>query len=115
MPSSRLPRHPDDFSVHVRRDDRTMHITIAGELDLASGPDLMVAVDGGPDDVDVVVDAEGLTFIDAAGLRFLLAAVARRSARVVNVSPAVRRLFDITRMDEVLDYGPSSTDGERPS
>lgn len=80
-------------------------ISVAGDIDMAAGPILEEAMlrqeaqlgVGG----DLVVDVEGVQFIDSSGLRSLLAAARRASARSARlelqaVGPEVIRLFEIT-------------------
>ena len=80
-------------------------ISVAGDIDMAGGPlleevmlrrEAQLAVSA-----DLVVDVEGVQFIDSSGLRSLLAAARRaggRSARLElrAVGPEVIRLFEIT-------------------
>ena len=84
-------------------DDGT--IAVAGDVDMAGGPileEVMLRreaqlVESG----DLVVDVEGVQFIDSSGLRSLLAAARRAGLRGARlelqaVGPEVIRLFEIT-------------------
>ena len=80
-------------------------ITVAGDIDMAGGPileEVMLRREAELDvSGDLVVDVEGVQFIDSSGLRSLLAASRRagtRSARLElrAVGPEVIRLFEIT-------------------
>ena len=81
---------------------------LIGELDLAGVAvvsERLAELDG-----DIQVDCSRLDFIDAAGLRVLLAAHRLCAARgntlaVVDPSRRVRRLLDLTSLDTVLLYG----------
>lgn len=80
-------------------------IAVAGDIDMSGGPILeevmlqreeQLGVSG-----DLVVDVEGVQFIDSSGLRSLLAAARRAVARGARlelraVGPEVVRLFEIT-------------------
>ena len=80
-------------------------VSVAGDIDMAGGPlleavmlrrEAQLSVNG-----DLVVDVEGVQFIDSSGLRSLLAAARRASARSARlelraVGPEVIRLFEIT-------------------
>ncbi|GAA2889011.1 hypothetical protein GCM10010517_53090 [Streptosporangium fragile] len=81
-------------------------ITVTGELDLATRPELAaytrhaIDVDGGT----VIVDLSGVTFIDACGLSSLIAL--KRYARehdrpllLAGATPAVLRLLKLTNLD----------------
>lgn len=84
-------------------DDGT--ISVSGDIDMSGGPileELMLRREGmlGVAE-DLVVDVEGVQFIDSSGLRSLLAASRRaagRSARLElrAVGPEIIRLFEIT-------------------
>jgi anti-sigma B factor antagonist len=84
-------------------------VTISGEIDIASGPQLRDQLLGiiRRHDARIVLDLTGVTFIDCAGINVLMAT--RRHAqleggslRVLRASPRVRRLFALTRLDSVL-------------
>lgn len=80
-------------------------VSVAGDIDMAGGPlleavmlrrEAQLGVTG-----DLVVDIEGVQFIDSSGLRSLLAAARRANARSARlelraVGPEVIRLFEIT-------------------
>lgn len=77
-------------------------LAVAGELDLASVPELeahLAACDG-----DVDLDCSGLTFVDAYGLRLLLRTrkdCEDRGAKFTLVEPSrcLRRLLSITGLE----------------
>ena len=86
-------------------------LTLHGELDLATVPDLELAfmeAETGDDRV-IVVDLRPLDFLDLAGARCLLAADerARRAGRAMHVvaGPRAERLFALAGLDglSVLD------------
>jgi anti-sigma B factor antagonist len=97
-----VPRDPF-FSLVVRdRDDGSVVVSVAGELDVATAPELARALAG--IEGDVTVDLRRATFADPSGLRVLLAArsggcrlrVVRRGG-----SP-VARLLALTGTDTLL-------------
>jgi anti-anti-sigma factor len=65
---------PDlDFDLTVARDERgTCRLVLRGELDLATVPRLVHALEDAGD--DVVLDLRDLTFMDSTGVRVLLEA-----------------------------------------
>jgi len=80
-------------------------ISVAGDIDMSGGPileEVMLAREGQlGESGDLVVDVEGVQFIDSSGLRSLLAAARRAGARSARlelraVGPEVIRLFEIT-------------------
>ena len=84
-------------------------LRLRGELDLATAPLLSRQIEG----VDlgttacVVLDLQGLEFMDSTGLRVVLAAQQRvreggGAFAVTRGSPQVQRLLAVTRADEHL-------------
>jgi stage II sporulation protein AA (anti-sigma F factor antagonist) len=78
-------------------------VTLGGELDLDRAGALADELSGlaGQGASHVVVDVQGLSFIDSSGLRALLSArdlLERENATIelVNLSPAVERVLDMT-------------------
>jgi anti-anti-sigma factor len=81
-------------------------VSVAGEIDMATAPRLaetLVQFAIG----SVTVDLSGVTFIDASGLRALIAAqrhIERREGRLTlrGVKPFTRRLFEMTDLDRLV-------------
>jgi anti-sigma B factor antagonist len=99
------------FQVSEQQRDGMLVLSVSGELDLATAPDLCMRLTRlrmarRP---IVVIDLTDLRFCDSTGLRALLGEA--REARIaggrlsVIVPPgsAVRRLLDLTGADEVLE------------
>ncbi|HEY7932497.1 MAG TPA: STAS domain-containing protein [Solirubrobacteraceae bacterium] len=102
---------PGSLSISSETDQDTVHITLQGELDLASAPQmqehLRAAGDSAP--ARVVVDLARLAFIDSTGLRVLLQADAR--ARELGYElvlrpgePSVQRVFEVTGATDMLRF-----------
>jgi anti-sigma B factor antagonist len=90
------------FSLAVRRSATRTVVSVAGELDVATAPDLADALAGA--DGDVTVDLSATTFADSAALAVLLAARAGRRMRVEHrTGGAVARLLALTGTDAMLD------------
>jgi len=92
--------------------DGTTRIELAGELDIATGPDLeqALATQLAQAVTDIVLDLRGVTFIDSSGLRAVL--VASRSAvdasRRLIVVPGdgqVLRVIRLAQVEDRLDLG----------
>jgi anti-anti-sigma factor len=91
------------FSLVVRdSDDGSAVALVAGELDVATAPELARALAG--IDGDVTVDLSGATFADPSGLRVLLAARAGgcRLRVVRRGGGPVARLLTLTGTDTLL-------------
>lgn len=91
-------------------DARTHVVAVTGEIDIFTAPEFKTvigdAIDAGRD--MVIVDLSGATFIDSSSLGVLIAAhrrLSQRGGRLVVASdvPAVRKTFEITGLDSVLE------------
>jgi anti-anti-sigma factor len=105
-----------DLSIETRVDGDVAHIALTGEFDLAG----VQKFEGELSKLEaekpgvVVVDLGGLSFMDSSGLRALVMADQRatkagRRLAIVPGPPAVKRVFEITQLDERLDLVESAT------
>lgn len=99
-----------DFAIETRTDGGVTHMALRGEFDLATVPAFEEALRKLEADrpATLVIDLGELTFMDSSGLRALVMADERareRQARLAIVPgpPSVRRVFEITKLDERLD------------
>jgi anti-sigma B factor antagonist len=100
-----------DFSLSEEHlDDRRLVVSVRGELDLFTAPDLKQrlasAIENGAR--QVIVDLEGATSIDSTTLGVLIAAVKRLresegDLRVVCSDPRIARTFEITGLTGVFE------------
>ena len=107
------PDLDDVLTVLVRHEPDYVLVTVAGEVDFASAAGLRerlftLASAGRP----LVADLDRVSFIDAAGLGALAGAARHATAhggslRVVCGRRQVRRLFGLTRLDEVVPLAAS--------
>jgi anti-anti-sigma factor len=89
-----------------------VQLTVSGELDIASAPELEAALSqlvAGPHDV-LVLDLTGLSFVDCAGMRPIRAArrtLEARGGRVVvrHPTPIVERALRLGGLGAALDAG----------
>jgi anti-sigma B factor antagonist len=98
------------FEVRCVEDDDAVRLVLRGELDIATVPELVEALERAerrhPD--LMVLDAEQLSFVDASGFKVLLQAARRalrdgRRVQLVNPSRGVTRTLRITGIDQTLD------------
>lgn len=99
------------FSLRIEEKEGTTVVSLEGELDLAGVPKLHEALHSAQhaDVSRIVVDLRGLTFLDSTGLGVLIAAdLAGREGHVkvsfVRGSPTVHRVFELTKVDERVDW-----------
>jgi anti-sigma B factor antagonist len=90
--------------------DGAVRVALSGDLDLSTAPRAERAIDEAHDRSPrlMVLDLRGLEFMDSTGLRVMVSADkrARRAGRravIIQGPPAVRRVFEITRLDERLE------------
>jgi anti-sigma B factor antagonist len=92
-------------------------VTVYGELDVASAPTLrerlIDLVSGGSH--LLVLDLEGLDFLDSTGLGAIISALKRARTnggdlRLVCTQSRIRRLFEITALDKAFPLFPSLDD-----
>jgi len=100
------------FRCDVARDGADLRVTLEGELDIATAPQVEAALrDGGDESAPgpCVLDLRGLTFMDSSGLRVILSAngAARRDGRQLQLvagPPAVQRVFEICGVADGLRF-----------
>lgn len=110
--------------IETERYGESWLVTVAGDIDLHSAPELRdrLAALGDPGVEQVVVDLSECEFLDSMGLGVLLGAKKRmaregRELHIVVTSPDVRRIFEITMLDRVLDLHATRAEalnGDRP-
>lgn len=101
-------RHPLDVATEIGTGG--VRLVLNGELDLATTPTLVQQLRRAErtDPSTLEIDLAGVTFVDVAGLTAMLAA-SRRANRVgrrlciSRARPPVRRLFELTALDESIE------------
>lgn len=87
----------------------TVVVVVSGEIDISNAHELARAVDAvarrSPE--RIVFELGGLRFMDSAGLAVLLTLAARGpSVRLRNPSQSIRRVVELTGLEEVLRVEP---------
>ena len=103
-----------ELGIETRAEDEVTVVALSGEFDLAGVERFEIALgrlESGPG--AVLVDLSGLDFMDSSGLRALVMADQRakqagRRLAIVPGPPVVRRVFEITQLDERLDLVDSA-------
>jgi anti-sigma B factor antagonist len=84
-------------------------VTLAGEIDLSTVPELESAMERAsvPDTAEVAFDLSRVSFMDSSGLAFLIG-VGRRVARIhiAAASPEVRQLVELAGLTTTLGLRP---------
>ena len=101
------------FALEVTMQQGWTVLTVIGELELATAPRLRQRVVSlvGEGRTHIVLDLAGVDFADSVGLGVIVAALKRVRGRggelaVSGAVPLVRRLFEVTRLDEIVDLFP---------
>jgi anti-sigma B factor antagonist len=94
---------PSPLAVVTASDDGWL--IASGEVDMVTAPQLARALEGGE---YRGVDLDAVTFMDVSGLRVLLEAARRAQAAgrdfaVARPCPSIRRLLELTAIDQTLD------------
>ena len=98
-----------DVEVAVRDADGIVAVSVSGEIDLATAPQLDAAFSTALDDaeVGVVFDLGGVTYFGSEGIRALVSACTRADAlhlrRTIVVSPIVRRVLEVANLEELVE------------
>lgn len=94
--------------VEVRRTDEEVEITLRGELDISTAPELWARLDElGAPGLRVALELADLDFVDSTGISCLFRLHQRASDRggvVVarHASPQLRRLLEITQLNRLI-------------
>lgn len=98
------------FSIDVWSRAGWTVIAVVGELEMATAPRLRQAVvtEVSEGRAELVLDLQGVPFVDSTGLGVVVGALKRvRSQQgrlvVAGLVPRVRSLFELTRLDEIID------------
>lgn len=106
------PLAPGAFLAEVVTVDGSPEVRVRGELDLHTGAALWAAarpaVEQVPAGGTLVIDLSALGFIDAAGIGVLVRlgnelGVAGKRLRVNAKCPTIRRVFEVTRLEAMLN------------
>lgn len=95
---------PDDDDLEIDIDGSTLHVR--GEIDAHSAASLGAALHEGDGSLDL--DLAAVEFVDSSGLRVLIEAHQLLEERgdtltIVDPSPAVQRMFELSVVDDYLN------------
>ena len=99
------------LKIHTRNSDNVAVLCLQGRIVNGETAALREVVAGQSHVKTVILDLAGVTTIDASGLGLMLELRKQTEARgigfkLMNVSIFVRRVFEITRLDTVLEVVP---------
>jgi anti-sigma B factor antagonist len=106
---------PTGFTVVVEHNTRGSLVRVVGELDISSAPELDRVIEGLAGGGDLLLDLDGVAFMDSSGLAAVI-----RAKQTVECdghhlairygASQVRRIFEITG---ILDQFPDEGNGDR--
>jgi anti-anti-sigma factor len=100
-----------DFSVRVRQVAGATVVTVVGEVDLDTAPELEFRIIGVADgQAPLVIDLSAVTFFASAGLACLLLAHGQGNQPHLVPSPAVSKVLSISDLDDFLPRSESLQD-----
>ena len=105
-------QYKPQFEVSVQRSGTTAIVRLAGELDLATAPELTDVLHGlEPTCERIILDVTGLEFIDSTGLRLAVvehdrAAVDGFEFVITGAAGAVLKVLRLTGLDVKLPLAP---------
>ena len=97
-----------DLIITKNPDGKTLTIALEGTLDTVTSPQLEAELDQIPSGTEnLVFDFEKLTYISSAGLRAMIGAEKKMSAKngamkIINVSEILKEIFDVTGLSGAL-------------
>jgi anti-sigma B factor antagonist len=105
------------FALDVHPAGPWVVVAITGELELGTAPRLrqQVVTLVGDGHTHIVLDMSAVDFVDSIGLGVIVSALKRVRGRdgelvVAGASPRLRSLFELTRLDQVIDLYDSVPD-----
>jgi anti-sigma B factor antagonist len=106
-----MPTEPTPFTINSSTcPNGTVRVSLEGELDVASAPELLDALDElRRKDTWFVLDLRKLHFMDSTGLRAVIRVSKQvsdegRTMRVIRGPDLVQRVFEITGADEMVEF-----------
>ncbi len=97
------------FEIITEEAEGQTRVTLVGELDIATAPQLEEGLERVESDTPgvLVLDLRKVAFIDSTGLRAVIAAderarTAGRRFVIIRGTPAVERVFSVTQLDQRL-------------
>jgi anti-anti-sigma factor len=97
---------PPQFEIAANRFGPRSVVTVSGELDIATAPQLsaVIALAIGARPPELWIDLTPTTFIDSTGLNLLLQAQQRYDGALMIICPPgnVRRVFDVAGLSTLL-------------
>jgi anti-sigma B factor antagonist len=121
VPPGPTPNLAAPLKVLVSHEDGRTHVVLMGELDVSTARflaeqllDATAASTG-----DMVIDAGLLDFIGSTGLSVLVSQhkalqAQGRTLTLLDPAPSIRRLFEITALDQVMTIEPATVQTAEP-
>lgn len=96
------------MTVEKKQNGSALTLVVEGRLDTTTAPELESVIAGGTDGItELVLDFSNLDYISSAGLRVLLSAQKKMTAKggtleVTGVNETVSEIFEVTGFSDIL-------------
>ena len=108
------------MNVEINQSNTCIEVLISGEIDAYTAPRLKEAVYplANQDQVEVVINLSGVSFMDSTGLGVLVGlfkTVKLHNGQfiLIGLSNRLKRLFDITGLAEIIQISSVAKDGDK--
>lgn len=95
------------MEINKQMNGNEMIVSPSGSLDTITTPDLEEKIGNLDGVTSLVIDCKGLDYVSSSGLRLFLklhkAMKEKGNFRLINVSPLIKEIFDVTRFSDVLN------------
>jgi anti-anti-sigma factor len=103
------------YEFEVRSDGTQAVVVARGEIDASAHEDFVAALTGASTARLIAIDLAGVSFMDSGGISALVRAahtaqVEGGTIEVRNAQAMVRRLLQLTGVDQLVDVTPSAAD-----
>ena len=104
-----MGRRDELFEADARQVGDLIVLSLTGELDMATAPELHQAVERAQDQGPIVVDLRDLTFIDSTGIRALIQVYwagqdGRSTVSFIRAQPHVQRVLQMAGVEGLLAW-----------
>jgi len=104
-----MGRRDDGFATATRQIGEFLVVSLTGELDLATAPELEEAIERAQGGSAIIVDLRELTFIDSSGIRALLKVHTagqngHSTVSFIRGRSNVQKVLELAGVDEVLPW-----------
>lgn len=109
-----------NMKAEINQSNGFVEVLVSGEIDAYTAPRLreMVYPLANQEQVEMVINLSGVSFMDSTGLGMLVGLfktvkVHRGTFKIMGLSTRLKKLFDITGLTEIIQISSIAKDGEQ--